>query len=310
MSELWKFLTKGPKAIIALVISAILLFLADFDLGFSPLSLHRAAFADRWLAVGAVLFFLLGVGILIGPYIPDLLPWRLPRAPVTRIDGGYAVQANKGQIVVLFGKLDEMLTPISEALVVLPANEYFDDECIRDTGSSLGSFVQKHFPRKETQFLGCVRERLPEPQARILKMEAELADSFGVGTTAFLDRPLGTTWRLLVAAVTSQRAGLGLQADVATLFRVVTEVGKTMADRRINEVFLPLLGAGHGGLQPRTSLFCLTLGFADLMCHRGAHEIRKVTIVVYRQSVTSDPAVPEKNVRRILAAAVGMYVDA
>jgi hypothetical protein len=309
MTELWKFLTKAPVAVIALLIAAILFVLSGFDIGINPLSIHRVASIDLSMAAGAGAFFLLGVAALAGPHVAELLPWRFPRASVTKTDDGFAVQAGEGVIRVRYGKLDELVSPLANALVVLPANEYFDDECIRDADSALGAFVKNHFAGSDPEFLATVGRHLPQPGQRLQKVEGAFGESYGVGTTVVLDRPMGTRWRLLVAAVTSQRAGVGLRADVATLFTIITDIHKAMADRRIHEVYLPLLGAGHGGLRRRASLFCLTLGFADLMCHRGAHEIHQVNIVVFRRDARSEPAIAGKTVKRILAAAVGMYAE-
>jgi hypothetical protein len=309
MGELWKFLTKGPIGVIALIICATLLVLSRFDVALKPYSIHRVTTVDTTLALGASAFFLLGLIVIVGPHIAAVLPWRFPRAVVTATADGYAVRAGEGEIRVRYGRLDELVTPLGSALVVLPANEYFDDDCVRDPRSALGAFVQRHFAQREQEFLAAVKGCLPPPGERLEKVKGEFAESHGVGTTVLLDRPLGTAWRLLVGAVTTQRAGFGLKADVATLFRVISDVHKAMADRRINEVFLPLLGAGHGQLGRRASLFCLTFGFADLMCHRGAHEIKQVNIVVFRPDGQSEPAIPRGNVKRILAAAVGMYAD-
>src|SRR5688572_27314780 len=54
------------------------------------------------------------------------------------------VKINRACIIVHFCKIEEVEKK-EDAVIVLPANEYFDDECIKDKKSSLGAYVDKYF---------------------------------------------------------------------------------------------------------------------------------------------------------------------
>ena len=75
-----------------------------------------------------------------------------------------------------------------------------------------------------------------------------------------------------------------------------------MADERINEVAMPVMGAGHGGIEPRLALVGLLLAVAEAAQYGPERQRRKkVTIIVYRGSPTGPPQVARPIIRRALA---------
>lgn len=55
------------------------------------------------------------------------------------------IQLGRANVSIEVGQIQNYRTTESRAVIALPANEYFDDECISDTNSSLGAFVQHHY---------------------------------------------------------------------------------------------------------------------------------------------------------------------
>src|SRR5690242_816972 len=117
MGELWKFLTKGPTGVIAWILAAVFFVLARFEIGLNPYSIHRSASTDTTTALIASAFFLVGSIIVVAPHLEGLLPWRFPVAEVLRTAQGFSVAAGGGEIRVLYGKLDELVTAVDDALV-------------------------------------------------------------------------------------------------------------------------------------------------------------------------------------------------
>lgn len=60
---------------------------------------------------------------------------------------------------VRLGRIEDVPAGEHDA-VVLPANEYFDDECVRDERSALVAFVQKHFATRITELQVLIRDEL------------------------------------------------------------------------------------------------------------------------------------------------------
>ncbi|MCJ7600588.1 MAG: hypothetical protein MUO63_03690 [Desulfobulbaceae bacterium] len=61
---------------------------------------------------------------------------------------GYETALNHAKVEVCFGQIQDFFKVSTQDLVVLPANDLFDDKCINDTRSALGAFMNQFFPNK------------------------------------------------------------------------------------------------------------------------------------------------------------------
>lgn len=184
-------------------------------------------------------------------------------------------------------------------MVVLPANEFFDDACIADHKSALGACVKDHFPGQVEDFKELVarrRETLPPP-AFVEREEGLYQESYGVGTSLWLDAPLGSKCRLILSSVTRKRAGEGIRAEPAYVFAAMHAVSLVMNDHKLTDLHLPLLGAGHGDMASEVALLCLSMAVM-----RVPH-VRQTEIVIYRKSAEAKPEIAPEDVRKILAFA-------
>lgn len=213
---------------------------------------------------------------------------------------GFTIRSgHKAELNVRFGCIEECHCTEVGTVIALPANEFFDDECVKDTRSALGAFVNHHFANKLSAFKGLVARERRRLSATVVEREAgEYQVSYGVGTALWLDAPLGSPFRLILSAVTRKRVGEGIKAEPAYLLSAVRSICRIMNDKRLTELHLPLFGAGHGDMDGDVALFCLVLALA------ATPEIRHANIVVYR-AAGKPPAVDPAVVRRILAF-VGM----
>src|SRR5262249_2425296 len=61
-------------------------------------------------------------------------------------DEGFVVRCGlRSELMLKFGRIEDCQCDGLGSVIALPANEFFDDECVTDSRSALGSFVLHHF---------------------------------------------------------------------------------------------------------------------------------------------------------------------
>ena len=215
-------------------------------------------------------------------------PAGLPTRPVN--GAGHSVEATASgckavfrgtNIFVDFGLLQSI--PLEPGCaVVLPANEYFDERCFGDQKTAAGAFIQQHFPNRAAELKQIVRSNLPDsPVEVVTRPGRKPLESFGVATCAFLREPLGARFHLIFAAVASDRPPEGLRTDLSTIFKVVEQIRCLMGEERIASVYIPLLGAGKGGVAADIAFHTMVSAVLDARCKGGGHLLGDVHVVVY-----------------------------
>ena len=211
---------------------------------------------------------------------------------------------NNCEIRVIYGKIEDQRPPTGSA-IVLPCNEYFDDECVFDPRSALGAYVARVFDDQVEEFISlskkeCNRKFGKGKECR--KTEDIFAESFGVGRCLLLIEPLGRSVPVALLSTTTQRVGEGLRGRISYLFDGIRGMVKLLADERINSIVMPLLGTGHGGISPPLAFVGLLLAVADVAHHsQNDGRFKKVTVIVFREDVSSSPTINKKIVRQALA---------
>lgn len=220
-----------------------------------------------------------------------------------------SVKIERACINIHFCKIEEV-EKIDDAVVVLPANEYFDDDCIKDKKSSLGAYVDKYFKNQISEFQKVVSNELSAknvPATEKYKKEGEEPqNSYGIGTCVLLEKPINTSEKVLLVSVTEQRAGLGLYSNISFVYKAVNSIYKKATDNRIRNIYVPLLGSGHGGLNKRIALLSLVTAFAELIEKDRGNKIQTLNIVVYNSGKHID--IERKIVRKILKFGVGLAI--
>ena len=228
--------------------------------------------------------------------------------PVGILSNGYFVNLGPMQVRVAFGRLELVGDNGEDCLLALPANEFFDDECIGDKRSALGAFIQHHFPDRVSDLQALVASALAgEVTNQVEKYPGQSAASYGIGKCAYLINPFDKPMRLAMVAVTTQRANAGLQAQASYVFEAAVSLSRLMANRRLTRLYLPAIGSGYGGLKPEAALITLLLAFAELHGKLGHRHLREINIVVYRPSPDSNPSISESFVRRALKFAADNF---
>lgn len=186
----------------------------------------------------------------------------------------------------------------------VPCNEYFEDHCTSDVRTALGVYVKKHCADFAATFaLEIGRECKKQFGAGVQqqKTKEESRESYGPGRAILIADPSGNTAGICLISTTTQRAGQGLAARISYVFNGVQELFELLADRRINEVVMPVLGAGHGGIEPSLALAGLVLALAEAAKYGcDSQRRKKITIVVFQRTRQTAPDVEGNIIRRAL----------
>jgi len=208
------------------------------------------------------------------------------------------------EIRVVTGRIEEYAVDERTA-VVLPCNEYFDDRCVADPRSALGAYANRVFEGQQKDLISLIQDECKRKLgvgSEQQKTNDERARSFGAGQCVLIPKPLGRSAPIALVSTTTQRAGQGLSARISYLFQGMQELVTGLADARIAEVVMPVLGAGHGGVDASLAFVGLVLGVAEAARYgQGMQRLRKVTIVVFKRDAAAIPEVNEVVVRRTLA---------
>lgn len=208
------------------------------------------------------------------------------------------------EIRVVNGRIEHCAFDTGTA-VVLPCNEYFDDRCAGDTKSALGAYVNRVFEGQVEEFISLLMDECRKKLGTGVeqqKTDDMRAESFGAGQCVLLIKPLDRSVPVALVSTTTQRAGEGLAARISYLFDGMRELVTRLADNRLNEVAMPVLGAGHGRIDPPLAFVGLLLAVAEAARYgQGGQRLRRVTIIVFKRDADSPGQVDPVVVRRALA---------
>jgi predicted nucleotide-binding protein len=228
----------------------------------------------------------------------------LDLARVKEDDGVLWTVINGCEIRVINGRIEDHPVEATTA-VVLPCNEYFDDRCAFDTKSALGAYANMVFTGQINDFIACSRDeciRRLGAGVEQQKTADERALSFGPGRAVLLLNPLGRDIPIALVSTTTQRAGQGLAAKSSYLFDGVCELVTRLVDARLRDVVMPILGAGHGRIEPSVAFVTLALAIGEaLRSMPGGSPLRTATIVVFQKDAKDPPQVHRTVVKRALA---------
>jgi hypothetical protein len=197
---------------------------------------------------------------------------------VKEAKGVFSIKISECEISVIQGRIEEQRYA-PNVVVVLPCNEYFDDRCAHDTRSALGAYANRVFGDQTGAFASLIKSEAKNNfgQGEVFqKTVTETGESFGSGKCLLLLNPLGRPDPVALISTTTQRAGQGLTTQISCLFVGMHELNKCLADARINEAVMPVLGAGHGGLHKPLALTSLLLAVAEAARYGyGAQRLKK-----------------------------------
>jgi hypothetical protein len=244
-------------------------------------------------------FILLAIGWSVAPSLFVPLTWTA-MFRVRRCGEGLATSFAHAVVEIRFGRIQELTGRGHSWLVALPANDYFDDQCIQDSRSSLGAFVNDKFPNEVHKVCGLTQAQLAPPGQQGAH-GAGPATRYDKGKTLYFEGPLGKDIRMAFVATTTVVQGEGIRCEAEDVFAAVKGVHRLMNEQRLDNVAIPLLGCGHGGLRPHVSLLCMLVAFAERLSAPSGHHIKSVRIVVFQRDKMSRPTITRWQTRRLLA---------
>lgn len=276
MGAIFGFLEKSKYQVVALVVSALLILTSVYEMeDITKLRLTPLAHPIYPL-------FIVGVLLMAASVVTVVLPsWsRLPVAGQIRARRD-SITTNIGQnsLRVEAGRLETSVSDPDCTLIVLPANEYFDDECIGDTKSALGAFVQAKLRGRTAEFQTEVNAQLACLSSEEVVIEGKSKRRYGVGSAIYLDHPLKETLHLLLVAATTQRPGEGLRGDSQALFTIARAAIAKAKDKRLQCIVQPLIGAGHGAIKPTRALLVQLIAWGEILYENPGMKV-SITIVV------------------------------
>ena len=244
------------------------------------------------------------IGLSIIGSISHLLTVPLSWTALSKVrstDNGYITTIDHAKFEVCFGQIQNFFKVSTQDLIVLPANDLFDDKCINDTRSALGAFINQFFSNKIHEICLLVREKIELMVPLVQANQSGQKPRYHIGTTVYLENPLNKEMRVAFLATTTVKENEGIQCEASDIFRAIKGLHQLMNQERLDTVIIPVIGSGHGGLKPALSFLCMLVSFAECLSNPSGHHIKHIRIVVFQKDKNSKPTIPFWQVRRLLA---------
>jgi hypothetical protein len=177
------------------------------------------------------------------------------------------------EILLQIGRIEDKNLYAENSVVVLPANTSFDDDCINDKRSALGSFFITHFVDQLKEIKETIIITAKQECRQIREME------FESGSTILLPASFNKFTTVAVSAVTTRHSKDGIYADLCAIALTIKNIFEITADKKIDLLILPVLGSGHGGLEIDTSLNFMLFNIKYYIHYY--HHIKNVKIIIY-----------------------------
>ena len=222
-----------------------------------------------------------GISILSRPEVARLvfgivlsLPYPLSllfcwKKGYSKFKSGLTLKANELEIIINVDKIENIEKHSASHAIVLPANNSFVDDCIKDKKSALGAFVLTHYPDKLSELTAAI-------QTELGTISKDSKGLYPVGTSILLKAPFNNIANIIISAATIRQPGIGIKSDLTAVSECVRNIFELTADKKISKLYLPLLGAGHGGLDKNVAISLLLIAIKHYS--KTYHHIRTVEI--------------------------------
>lgn len=269
---------------IALVNNTLPNILAVFSFIFIAVSFLKLEYVDNkfkglLVQVPNMLLFISGLILLIVAIIIHLIEFKKIKIKglLKKIDKGFKVIIGGSELNIIFDDIKDSHCSDSQTAIVLPTNDSFDDECINDPTSSLGAFFQEDFKNgiKEIQNL-IIGELKAVPY-----IASDNINTYPLNTIVYLKGPLGSIQQVILVSITTKRKREGIKSDPSYIAKGILEVLKLSADQKLTKLFMPVLGAGHGGVDFNVALHALLFEIMYNFKYKRFHNIKELNIIIF-----------------------------
>ena len=193
-------------------------------------------------------------------------------------DKGIELKRDNLKLIIKSGEIQAIQGATRNAAIVLPANSTFVDSCATDARTAMGAFFTEHFPG-EVGALPSLLKKVMEATG----IQVEETGQYAAGTTVMLPDSFAKPAKIVVTASTIRTPGTGSVSSPNIICNCVEQILKTTADQKIDTLYLPILGSGHGGVDRGLALLFLLI--AMLHFSKSYHHIKLVHIVVHPKDV-------------------------
>ncbi len=199
---------------------------------------------------------------------------RMPRVDRSaKLGAGIRLPFAGVEVVIKTGRIEQLCDLDNRTAVVLPANTTFVDDCLIDKKSALGSYVLEHFTSQLDSLRTAIQKLLPSSTGDIGGQPA-----WSPGTTILLGAPFDHPARVLVTAATVRIPGSSITAEPASVLACIRSIFEKTGYQKIDQIRMPLIGSGYGGLTPWSALLFILLGLRHYA--KTFHHIKQIEIVV------------------------------
>lgn len=308
MLDLLKALAKQPWWVLVLLVGAILVVIPTVgidrtDKGYAFVTHPPTTLVPVGVGTFVIAVSMVGVWLTYRQKSPSAVGAGLDLSRVTERDGALCTVVSDCEIRVVNGRIEQYAQ--QGGVVALPCNEYFDDRCVDDTSSALGAYANATFEGQVPAFVSLMKEEAVRrfgAGTEQRKTRDERAVSFGTGRCLLLLKPLGRSTHVAMVSTTTQRAEEGLSSRISYLFDGMRALVSQLADARLTEVVMPLMGSGHGHIEKPLALVGLLLAIAEVAHYgQGSQRLRRATVVVFQRDAKSQAEVDRLVVQRALA---------
>ena len=185
-------------------------------------------------------------------------------------------------IKLRIGRIEEISGASKDSAIVLPANTSFVDDCITDCKSALGAFIMKIHPDKILNIQSDINTILSQNGH-----QKDLTGLYPPGTTIVLPTNYNMPAKLLITASTTRIPKIGIIAEPSTVCRCVYKILEITADKKIDELYMPLIGSGHGKLDINDSLLLIILTLKHYHSNKNFSHIKTVNIIITDDDVVN-----------------------
>jgi len=310
MKLLAELISKVPLRPLTLGFGVLLLILAEYTPSgkLTSLEVHQRPSPSIFFLIAGTAFVLCAVL----PFLWDEAALS-PRAGcrLLRTSLGFKVSFKGSDLCVDFGRLEQIYQTSGSSAVVLPSNEFFDERCLNDVKTAAGAFLRHNFDAQQTRDVDALLQAQLKTRASqiVNRSDGRRLPSYGAGASAYIRKPLATPHRIIFSAVTTDRDGVGLHTEMVYIFQAMAAVRAiVLEDREVSELYIPLLGAGKGGVPPQLAFRALVIAALEARCAAGGHAIKQVHIVVY-QPEGKNPEITIRQAKRAVRELVGLYKE-
>ena len=284
---------KMPVLLIFAGVLFIGIALIIFDLNGKTAQVVETMNFTNWLllSIGTLLLFAGVSWVIFDPmdYIFNKNSFKFKKA-----EGKYTLALGGNcNVNIIYGNINDFQDVYDEdTLVILSADDKFDDKCVDDPRSVLGRFVKNLYPNGNQDFKDKIKKQL----------EKSKKTSYSIGEWVYLPdiNNAAKKFTIGIIAVTHLNEDNSVTASPENIMLAFQGIRKIAAQNSPSKIFIPLIGSGHGGLPVKFSFLNILISTIYWIKKGQCGRLREVNIVIYKNKIP--PIEMKKIVQSVLSS--------